>query len=340
MIDTKHQSKQGGLSDVNKRSLLKQLIILIVIIIVLIGTAIEQYNQNNKDNKNKDSISAWNIPQGWWNVDTGAEEVHIITNGSKIKTVFVSGDNEYKYCIIKMYQLLESNKCVDYKVSKIDLEKFKLEKIWDSYEVETIIPRYNSGKYKLEFYIALDDGSTKKIGKEISINFDNIDDPFNYLESTYYVKYMINDIVSISNGYTGGLEDSKDVVTEYDKDVTLEYITNVYEKLIKYSYNSKLADEIISNPYEYTHYRPDPLKTLRSESGICFDIAAAYVSLMRVRNIPCRLVFGDVNNEYHAWVEVFIKDENGSYTWNLVDPTLKNIFNKPYTTSYTVQGYS
>lgn len=70
-------------------------------------------------------------------------------------------------------------------------------------------------------------------------------------------------------------------------------------------------------------------EVLSLQSGICFDYAALMATMARVQQIPTRLITGYVEEGYHAWVEVFIKDIGWidpniyfkSDEWQLMDPT-------------------
>ncbi len=56
--------------------------------------------------------------------------------------------------------------------------------------------------------------------------------------------------------------------------------------------------------------------------GICRDLAATYVSLLRAAGIPARLVSGYVGgsvNGFHAWVEFYAGSVNGQPAWMPVD---------------------
>ena len=82
-------------------------------------------------------------------------------------------------------------------------------------------------------------------------------------------------------------------------------------------------------------YLPDLDDVLEQGKGICFDMAALTVAMLRSQGIPTKLIMGDYDDDlldysYHAWVSVFSK-ENGwianwisfhGDTWNILDPTL------------------
>jgi transglutaminase-like putative cysteine protease len=76
-------------------------------------------------------------------------------------------------------------------------------------------------------------------------------------------------------------------------------------------------------------YIPDPDETLKTGKGICFDYASLMTSMLRSQGIPCELIVGYADKDYHAWIGVYAKEsgeianiiefKNGK--WNLMDAT-------------------
>lgn len=56
-------------------------------------------------------------------------------------------------------------------------------------------------------------------------------------------------------------------------------------------------------------YLPFADRTLCEGKGICFDIASLFACMLRSIAIPCKLVIGHADMEYHAWNEVLINDK-------------------------------
>lgn len=87
---------------------------------------------------------------------------------------------------------------------------------------------------------------------------------------------------------------------------------------------SKIYSYIVNNiSYDYdkmknlpSGYLPNPDSTLASRKGICFDYAALTAAMLRSQGVPCKLVIGNADGQYHAWNMVYV---NGS--WQLYDPT-------------------
>ena len=70
-------------------------------------------------------------------------------------------------------------------------------------------------------------------------------------------------------------------------------------------------------------------ETLAEGKGICFDYAALMSAMLRVQQIPTRLITGYVDEGYHAWVEVYVRSAGWinpeiyfeKETWTRMDPT-------------------
>lgn len=66
----------------------------------------------------------------------------------------------------------------------------------------------------------------------------------------------------------------------------------------------------------------DPAQTIQAGGGVCRDLAALYVSLLRAAGVPSRLVAGYLGGRvggFHAWVEFYGGDGHGPSPWVPVD---------------------
>ena len=61
---------------------------------------------------------------------------------------------------------------------------------------------------------------------------------------------------------------------------------------------------------------PDIEKCFASKMGICQDLAALTVAMLRVNGIPAKMIIGYAGRKYHAWVEYWQNEK-----WNRYDPT-------------------
>lgn len=74
---------------------------------------------------------------------------------------------------------------------------------------------------------------------------------------------------------------------------------------------------------------PDLDEVLKTKKGICFDYAALLCAMLRLQHIPARLICGNTDIEYHAWIEVYLEGEGwvnpevylDKEIWSRLDPT-------------------
>ena len=79
------------------------------------------------------------------------------------------------------------------------------------------------------------------------------------------------------------------------------------------SYNWPLVHQGVPSWYE-----PNLEQMLETRLGICFDFASLMTALLRLNDIPAKMVFGYFQGNYwHAWVSVYLQE----YGWLLLDPT-------------------
>lgn len=87
-------------------------------------------------------------------------------------------------------------------------------------------------------------------------------------------------------------------------------IENIFSYVIKMDYDHQKARSVKSG------YVPVLDSVLEENKGICFDYAALMAGMLRSQGIPCKMIFGYMNNQYHSWVSVW-DGEN----WVSMDPT-------------------
>lgn len=113
------------------------------------------------------------------------------------------------------------------------------------------------------------------------------------------------------------LDDVSD--TELYEDIELsemDIITVIHEFVISHvQYDYDKIDDL-----EY-NYLPNIDRTLEEGTGICYDYATLFGSMLRSQGIPTKLIKGytkTTNDVYHAWNEVYLSDEE---RWIVVDTT-------------------
>lgn len=122
-----------------------------------------------------------------------------------------------------------------------------------------------------------------------------------YLSSSQPVYWEKDALSSLSSGLMkGSLTDEDKVKAAYN--YVVSNITYDIDKI-------KRID---------TSYVPSVSSTIESKSGICYDYAALFASILRAEGIPTKLVkgYGKFSKEYHAWNEVYLNDK-----WQVVDTT-------------------
>lgn len=122
---------------------------------------------------------------------------------------------------------------------------------------------------------------------EVSLAQDNI----NFLYPSQYVDYD-KDTQAVAKSF----ELTKGDTTKLDR------VYHIYQYVIdNIDYDWDKVDEV-----QGKFVLPIVDETFEIEKGICFDYAALMSTMLRVQDIPTKLVTGMVEEGYHAWVEVYI----------------------------------
>ncbi|MDR1193404.1 MAG: transglutaminase-like domain-containing protein [Peptococcaceae bacterium] len=104
----------------------------------------------------------------------------------------------------------------------------------------------------------------------------------------------------------------------------LEAVAAVYDYVVKnITYYKERAANVQSG------YLPNIDTVLAEKKGICFDYAALMTAMLRSQGIPCKLVIGYAGTVYHAWINVYTKEEGwvdsviyfDGVEWKRMDPT-------------------
>ena len=130
------------------------------------------------------------------------------------------------------------------------------------------------------------------------------------------------------NQYVNFTRDSRTVakaaeLTRNSRNLT-EQISAIYNFVISnITYDRELAANVKSG------YLPDVDSVLARGKGICFDYAALMTAMLRSQGVPTRLVVGYAGTVYHAWIDVYSREQGwinnviffDGRQWKLMDPT-------------------
>ena len=120
----------------------------------------------------------------------------------------------------------------------------------------------------------------------------------------------------------------KDLTKYLQPEPYIESNDNMIKNIAK-KIKGSTQEEIVQNIYEYTqknlNYKPIPgtmgaKKALQMKEGKCAEYSAVMVALCRAKNIPARVVIGNIARKQipqHGWVEVYYDE----YGWVTYDPT-------------------
>ena len=152
---------------------------------------------------------------------------------------------------------------------------------------------YGKGQYIITLY---ENVVNKKysIKERIRLSIKNNDESYKVLSNTY-VPYDESSLF-----YSLALELQ-----------TIEEIYNYIVKNIRYDFIAALSAK-------KNKAMPNPEQCFTTKRGICQDIAALMVAMLRINKIEANLIIGYADKTYHAWVSVNDK---------LYDPTKKILGN-------------
>lgn len=191
---------------------------------------------------------------------------------------------------------------------------FDLEKNQD---YQTIPLTGGSGEYILNTYEELE-GSEYYLVDNTSLTAEITDDTLTYLYPNQFVDFEDGDeVVELSSTA------AQDCYSE------LEVIASVYE-LVMETLEYDTDKMTVVSQGGLSGYIPVLNEVIDAQSGICFDYASLMVAMLRIQQIPAKLVIGYAGEAYHAWISVYTEEDGwvdgiiffDGTTWSLVDPTL------------------
>ena len=157
-------------------------------------------------------------------------------------------------------------------------------------------------------------GNTYAVSDTASFDVELKDNTTSFLYPNEYVNFDKDSLA---------VKASEDVAKGASDD--FEVIQRVYEYVVEeIDYNYDIVDSISS------FYIPDVDVVLESGKGLCFDYAATMTVMLRAQRIPTQLVIGYVDDQYHAWINVYTEETGWIYgaiqfdgkKWTTMDPTL------------------
>ena len=98
----------------------------------------------------------------------------------------------------------------------------------------------------------------------------------------------------------------------------LKTLPERYEAITKYVSDQFVYDYIRAATIPKKNGLPDIDRCWKRKMGICLDIASMTVGMLRAVSVPCNLVFGWADDNYHAWVEARIGGKR--YLYDHDDP--------------------
>lgn len=170
-----------------------------------------------------------------------------------------------------------------------------------------------NGKYMIKILENIQ-GKQYAIVKTLEIDVQIKDELSPFLYPNQLVNYQKGDSIT---------HKAIEVVKKDDND--LQRIKDIYTFVADYlTYDDQKAAEANEK-----YILPDLNELLKIKKGICFDYAALMVAMLRINHIPARLICGNTDVEYHAWVEVYLKGKGwvnpdifmDEKTWTRMDPT-------------------
>lgn len=173
-----------------------------------------------------------------------------------------------------------------------------------------------TGDYTLNIY-EQDSGTSYYLVDSITFAAAPVDDFVAYLYPNQYVNYTQgSDAQALSIEAATGAVDELDLVAQ---------IYGAVMDAVDYDYD--LAELIASGGL--SSYIPDLDSVIATEAGICFDYASLMVAMLRMQEVPAKLVIGYAGEAYHAWINVYTEEDGwidsaiyfDGETWVLMDPT-------------------
>jgi len=133
---------------------------------------------------------------------------------------------------------------------------------------------------------------------------------------------VYSDYTPYSECIIKSIELCKDQCKDIDK------LKIIYDFIINYlEYDEELADKTKTENMSW--WLPNPDITYNKKKGICWEYASLIAAMLRIQLIPTKIVIGYAGGTWHAWNEVYIKEDGNidgvnikANSWSRLDITL------------------
>lgn len=280
----------------NVRHKQRMLSLLLVFVIIFVMTACDDKGTNEDpnapDRDNTPSVLSTEHPGS--DVFNGSNCKVDYSNASKgyIMAQYNGGNDKVKF------QLTSGSDTYNYDLSTNGT--------WEAFPLSA-----GSGEYTVGIFENISGDQYKQAMKEVfKADIENEFEPF--LHPNQYVNFTEKTkAVSLSQEVCAGAKSDLGAV---------EKIFIYTTENITYDYDEAKSVQ--------PGYLPDIDETLDTGKGICFDYAAVMSAMLRVQQIPSKLVIGYADDAYHAWISVYLEDhgwvdaiEIKDNDWSFMDPT-------------------
>lgn len=186
-------------------------------------------------------------------------------------------------------------------------------------EYEVFPLQYGSGKYTFVLYQHHAGKQYEEVGK-ISLTADMPDELSAFLYPNQYVNYDTK---------TAAVQEAAKICS----DCTTQ--AEAWEAIKEYMKENFMYDYMkASGVRNESGHLPDIDDAWNKHMGICQDLSAIMVAMLRSQGVPARLMIGTLGREYHAWVSVKF---DGKERW--FDPTASLCGVKHSAKEYKVERY-
>jgi len=163
-----------------------------------------------------------------------------------------------------------------------------------------------NGQYSVKVYRQVKNSQfTQIFSQKLSVDIQSANDPFLY--PNQYIWYTPD-----SQAVALSLELCETATTDVEK---IEILSDYIMRALSY-------DHIKSRTVQ-PGYIPDVDDVLGKRRGICFDYSALFACMLRVQNIPAKIIIGFADKYYHAWNSVLIDGEWERYDLTFADSGIK-----------------